>query len=156
QLLPVMVTGASLVVAPRFSTSRYWEWVRAFDVTVGSLLAGPIRFLLAQPASAPDRQHRLRIMGYGLPLLEQEIPAFHQRFAGPRTMGWGLTETLNCGTSMPLYLGRRPGWQCIGRPLLGVEVAVVDDDGNRLPPGELGELTVRSPAVMRGYYGDPE
>lgn len=67
---------------------------------------------------------------------------------------FGLTECKRT-TIMPKDEDlRRPG--ACGRPLPGTEIFVVDADGNRLPPGEVGELVVRGPHVMAGYWRQPE
>jgi len=73
--------------------------------------------------------------------------------------GWGQTES---GLGISLVLTREmaeqrlPRIQSIGRPMHFFEVKVVDDDGNELPNGQVGEAMVKSPAVMAGYYGQPE
>jgi len=46
--------------------------------------------------------------------------------------------------------------ECVGRPVPGVEIRVLDDDGRTMPAGSEGELLIRTPAVMDGYLGNPE
>ena len=67
--------------------------------------------------------------------------------------GYGLTETSPVVTLNP-YDDIRVGY--IGRPIAGTEVMVVDEDGNKLANGEEGELCVRGPQVMAGYWHRPE
>lgn len=155
QMLPTLMAGAELILTPRFSVSQYWRWVNTFDVTVAHLVAGPIRLLVDREPSALDRAHRLRVMTFGLPLDDQEICQFEERFGVPLSMGWGLTESCCGGTHMPLYAGRRPGYQAIGRAELGWEVRVVGEAGDELPRGAIGELVIRSRGLMLGYYQDP-
>lgn len=156
QLLPAMLSGSAYVLTPRFSLSRYWDWARDFGITVGHLVAGPIRLLASAEPSPRDRGHRLRLMTFGLPLAAEEISAFEERFGVPLTMAWGLTESSGAGTQMPLYFGRFPGYQAIGRAAHGWDVKIVDDNANELAPGAVGELLVRSPGVMSGYYSDED
>jgi long-chain acyl-CoA synthetase len=66
---------------------------------------------------------------------------------------YGLTETKRTLYLPPEQLDRRA--DSVGIPIPGTECWVVDDQGNRLPPGEVGELVVRGRHVMRGYWEDP-
>jgi long-chain acyl-CoA synthetase len=77
-----------------------------------------------------------------------------QRVTGtPVIEGYGLTECSPVVTLNP-FDANRPG--SIGLPLLGTEVRLLDTDGDPVPPGEPGELAVRGPQVMRGYWQRPE
>lgn len=155
QLLPAIITGTRYVLAEVFSVSRYWDWVQAHEVTVGHLVAGPVRLLLSEPepVTAP---RSLRAMSFALPLRAEEIAAFEARFGVPLSMAWGQTET-SCGaTFVPLGFGRKPGHQCLGPDMRGWEVKVVDEHGRLCEVGQTGELLVRSPAVMLGYLDDEQ
>ncbi|MBO2461109.1 class I adenylate-forming enzyme family protein [Actinomadura violacea] len=67
---------------------------------------------------------------------------------------FGLTECKRVSIMEPDEDLRRPG--ALGRPLAGTEAFTVDEHGRRLPPGETGELVVRGPHVMAGYWRRPE
>jgi long-chain acyl-CoA synthetase len=67
--------------------------------------------------------------------------------------GYGLTETSPVVTFNPLSGPRRPG--SIGIPVPGTDVRLVDDAGRPVPAGEPGELVVRGPQVMQGYWNQP-
>ena len=71
----------------------------------------------------------------------------------PMIEGWGMSETCAIGTNNPVsntaYTGN------IGLPLPGIEIAIKDDEGRSLPPGEAGELCIKGPNVMVGYYNQP-
>ena len=67
---------------------------------------------------------------------------------------YGLTECLRVCYLPPADLDRKPG--SVGIAIPGTEAFVADEEGNRLPPGEVGELMVRGGHVMQGYWGDPE
>jgi crotonobetaine/carnitine-CoA ligase len=156
QMAPAILSGSELVLTPRFSASQYWEWVAAHEATMTHLISGPVRLLLANEATVADRVHQVRAMTFGLPLLAQEIDDFEQRFGIQLIMIWGLTETCCGGTLMPIGPGSRSGEQHVGPPLVGWDVQVVDPHFREVEPGEVGELVVRSPGVMRGYYRDPD
>jgi long-chain acyl-CoA synthetase len=68
--------------------------------------------------------------------------------------GWGMSETCAIGTNNPVTATRFSG--TIGLPLPGVEIAIKDDDGLSLPIGGSGEICIRGPNVMTGYYRQSE
>jgi amino acid adenylation domain-containing protein len=67
---------------------------------------------------------------------------------------YGLTECKRCTYLPPEQLAARPG--SVGIAIPGTEAYVVDESGRRAPPGVVGELVIRGPHVMKGYWGDPE
>jgi carnitine-CoA ligase len=156
QMAPAILSGSEFVLTPRFSASQYWTWVVEHEVTIAHLISGPIRLLLAADPTEADQRHSVRGMTFGLPLLGEEIEGFQARFGIPLMMVWGSTETGCGGTLMPLGPGSRPGHQHIGPRAIGWDVQVVDPDFRELEADEVGELVVRSPGVMRGYYRDPD
>jgi long-chain acyl-CoA synthetase len=68
--------------------------------------------------------------------------------------GWGMSETCAIGTNNPVTTTKFSG--TIGLPLPGVEIAIKDDEGKSLPVGESGEICIRGPNVMTGYYQQAE
>ena len=67
--------------------------------------------------------------------------------------GWGMSETCAIGTNNPVTSTEFSG--SIGLPLPGIEIAIKDDAGNSLPVGESGEICIKGPNVMHGYYNQP-
>ncbi|RYH26310.1 MAG: long-chain fatty acid--CoA ligase, partial [Alcaligenaceae bacterium] len=67
--------------------------------------------------------------------------------------GWGMSETCAIGTNNPVTNTAFTG--TIGLPLPSIDIAIKDDDGQTLPIGENGELCIKGPNVMRGYYNQP-
>jgi acyl-CoA synthetase (AMP-forming)/AMP-acid ligase II len=68
--------------------------------------------------------------------------------------GWGMSETCAIGTNNPVMSTGFSG--TIGLPLPGIEIAIKDDAGRSLPLGDPGEICIRGPNVMSGYYNQPE
>lgn len=68
--------------------------------------------------------------------------------------GWGMSETCAIGTNNPVDSTEFSG--TIGLPLSGIDIAIKDDEGNSLPQGASGEICIRGPNVMTGYYNQPE
>jgi acyl-CoA synthetase (AMP-forming)/AMP-acid ligase II len=68
--------------------------------------------------------------------------------------GWGMSETVAIGTNNPVTATNFSG--TIGLPLPSIDIAIKDDAGNSLPFGEIGEVCIKGPNVMTGYYQQPE
>ena len=68
--------------------------------------------------------------------------------------GWGMSETCAIGTNNPVLSREFSG--TIGLPLPSIEIAIKDDDGRSLPEGDAGEICIKGPNVMRGYYQQPD
>jgi long-chain acyl-CoA synthetase len=93
----------------------------------------------------------------GSPAAPELLRRVQETFPNVRAMGnaYGLTESSSVATvnGGPEYL-QRP--ESVGRPLPVVELRIVDDQGTELPPGQTGEVQVRGPIVMPGYWNKPE
>ena len=146
-----LLNGATLVVEPRFSASGFVAALAREKATVTYVLGAMVPILLAQPESATDRAHAVRLA------LAPAVPAhFHRRFVERFGIGlidgYGSTET-NCIMGAPLA-EQRPG--TMGRVLPGFDARVVDAQDNELADGEAGELILRADepfAFATGYFG---
>jgi crotonobetaine/carnitine-CoA ligase len=149
-----LLNGCTYVLEPKFSASGFWAAARQHQATVGYLLGAMAVMLLAQPESADDKQHRLRVaLGGGVP--GQFHGPFLERFSVPLLDGYGSTETnFVFASKIP---SDRPG--TMGHLVDGAEARIVDPDDQVLPDGEAGELLLRSVepfAFATGYFGMPE
>ncbi|MEK6666061.1 MAG: AMP-binding protein, partial [candidate division NC10 bacterium] len=79
---------------------------------------------------------------------------FEKKFGGRILEGYGLTEATTVVSAHRLSMERRLG--SVGKPIPGVEVKILDDQDRELPAGAVGEICVRGPNVMQGYYRMPE
>jgi long-chain acyl-CoA synthetase len=112
-------------------------------------------YLLNYPGAERFDTSSMRSWGSGAaPLPLEIVEPFEKKFGGRLLEGYGLTEASPVVTSTRLSSPRKPG--SVGQPIPGVEVAILDDDDRRLPVGDTGEIGVRGPNVMLGYYGLPE
>jgi crotonobetaine/carnitine-CoA ligase len=149
--------GASLALLPRFSASRFWEEARDAGATQVNAVGAMVHILLKAEPRAADRSHALRCCYTALALPAERHRAFEERFGLTMTVGYGLSET-TFGTVWPR--DRAPRYGTMGRlrqhPRLGEvnRARVVRDDGSDAPDGEAGELWLRNPATMRGYWDD--
>jgi fatty-acyl-CoA synthase len=93
-------------------------------------------------------------MGATPPVMRERISQF--LFPGANTyIGYGLTEASGSVTILkPHDTPREPGSS--GRPFFSCEIKIVDETGTELPPGKVGEILVRAPTVIDGYYNNPE
>ena len=140
-LTPVLTARATLIVAEKYSASHFWQQVRESRATLAQCVAMMLRTLLLQPESAEDKNHCLRDMLYFLPVSVREKEEFEERFNVSLMNTYGSTESV-CWVLTDLPTGPRK-WPSIGRVGFGYEVKIVDEEGNDLPAGEVGEICVK-------------
>ena len=156
-LLPALCTGAGLVVTRSFSAGGWVDLVRRYGVTISSIVGTQVRMVMATPERPDDAATRLRCVPYGLNVPPAMWEAFERRFGAPLCNIYGLTEAVAVATAAPLHGDRRI--PSVGRPGRGRAVGIFDDDGQELPPGEVGEIRIRGQRglnLMVGYHGRPE
>lgn len=151
-----LVAGATMVLLPRFSASRFLEQAARHRVTVASLFAAPIRMLLARSEQRHDvLRHRLRVVLFAQNLSDDDLARWEDEVGAPLVQLYGMTETIGPPVINPLGGDRRP--HTIGRVSLGYACRVVRDDGEAAREGDVGQLLVSGvPGVtlMRGYLDD--
>ena len=96
---------------------------------------------------------RLAVSG-AAPLAGETLTAFGRRYWFPLIEGYGLSEASPVVSLNPIRGVHKPG--SVGLPIVDVEVRILDGDGNELPTGKVGEIGVRGPNVMVGYFNQPE
>lgn len=156
-LTPVLVAGATLVMAERYSARRFWQQVRDERATVVQLIAMMARTLLLQPPTPEDGRHDLRDALYFMPLSDREKAEFERRFCVPLLNSYGSTESIGWAVTDPPQGERR--WPSVGRAGLGYEVGIFDCTGRELPPGQVGEFRIKGTpgrSLMLGYHDDPD
>ena len=89
----------------------------------------------------------------GMAASEGTATQWLQVTGSPMIEGWGMSETCAIGTNNPVNSKTFSG--SIGLPLPGIEIVIKDDDGNSLPPDQAGEICIKGPQVMTGYYQQP-
>ncbi len=152
-----IAAGASLVIIRDFSASRFWEQAVRYGVTQFNFIGAVGRMLMARSDSEFRPQHKIRTMnGAGIP--EADYKAFVNRFKIPNVIdGYGLTEcprVCQIPIGGPVKMGSM-GTASTHPKMKFTEMKIVDDTGKELPPGQTGELAVKSPVMMRGYFRDP-
>ena len=159
-LAGALAAGATLILVPRFSASSFWHEVARTRATEANTIAAVTNILLRRPRSEFVPGHALRKI-YGAPFSAETYAVFDREFGVPTLIeGYGMSEipgVLNNPFEGPHRVGS------MGRPSVHpdpdvalAQLRIVDDDGHELPNGETGELAVKTPLVMQGYYRDPE
>jgi long-chain acyl-CoA synthetase len=154
-LLAPLLAGACSVIVERFSPEAVVGAVREHAITVFPAVATMYQRLLDTPGWSRDDFRSVRIALSGAAPCPWPLAEAWRERSGVRILrGYGMTEL-----HRPLsYLANDPRDfpDCVGRPVPGVEIRVVDDDGAPLVQGATGELLIRSDAAMDGYLGQPE
>jgi len=154
-LLGTLYAGACLQLAPRFDAPALLAAIRAGELTiVQGVPAMYARLLAIVEDAARPLSSRLRFCYAGGSPLDPSLKrAVEAAFGLPLHNGYGLTEGGPTVSQTRLDAPRTD--TSVGLPIPGVEVRIVARDGLDVAQGEAGELWIRSPGRMRGYYRDP-
>ena len=155
-------SGAACKMLPRFDANAVWESIESDRITL--FMAVPtiyVKLIAAWEAAQPDRRAalsracgELRLMVSGSAALPVSTLERWKEISGHTLLErYGMTE-IGMALSNPLHGRRMPG--CVGTPLPGVELRLVDEQGRPVAPGTPGEIEVRGPSVFREYWGRPE
>jgi long-chain acyl-CoA synthetase len=145
--------GATAVFSPATDLDTVLATIEQQRCTMTALVPTLLIMLLKHPRRYDLRSLRLAAVG-GSPCPPELLTAALQELDLVVVEGYGITEIAGGVSLIPPQGPRKPG--SAGPPERGIEVAVLDDEGRRLGPGQVGELCVRGPTVMRGYYGRPD
>src|SRR6266849_6207031 len=147
-------SGATLVLARKFSQARFFDWLRDYRVTVAVGIPTVINMLLARPVAMTkaDLPALRFVTSSTAPLSVEKHLEFEKTYGIPIVQLAGGTETgFMCGNS-PSH--RKLG--SIGRPTLNMRVRILDDAGHELPPGQEGEMVVSGRQLASAYWQGPD
>lgn len=157
-LFGALAAGATLILEPKFSAARFWETVGQTGATEVNTIAAASAILMRRPRSEFVPGHQLRKM-YGAPFDEETYRVFQQEFGVPTLIeGYGMSEIPGAlsnpfaGPHKVRSMGVPSRHPDPAVPL--AQLRITDDAGNELPVGQVGELVVRTPIVMQGYFRD--
>jgi long-chain acyl-CoA synthetase len=151
---PTMLTGATLVLARKFSQARFFDWLRDYRVTVAVGIPTVINMLLARPVpvTKADLPALRFITSSTAPLSVDKHVEFEKTYGIPIVQLAGGTET-------GFMCGNAPGHRklgSIGPPTLNMRVRILDDAGHELPPGQEGEMVVSGRQLASAYWQGPD
>lgn len=154
--MSALTVGASMAITEKFSASRYFKQAINLGATVGSLFAAPIRMILAQAYDPADSKNLMRVIWYAQSVAEDQAERFENQYNVPLLQMYGMTETIGVPLMNPLDGVRKN--RSIGKPTLGYEVKITDEDGNEVPEGQVGQITVKGVpgrTLMKDYFKNP-
>ncbi|WP_449539363.1 fatty acid--CoA ligase family protein [Ferdinandcohnia sp. Marseille-Q9671] len=150
-----LMNGGTLLIVPKFSPKDIFHIARTYEATVFAGVPTMYNFLLQYPEGKPEELSTLRLcISGGAAMPVALLKGFEQKFNVLVSEGYGLSEASPVTCFNPLDRPRKPG--SIGTSIVNVENKVVDENGEEVPVGQVGELIVRGPNVMKGYYKLPE
>jgi long-chain acyl-CoA synthetase len=155
-----LFNGAKTIVAREFDPFKVLDFIEQDGISKIFMVPAALRIVVNQPRARQVDFSRLRYIVYGsspmpLDLLRQCLDVFGCGFC----QTYGMTETSGTIVYLPPEDHDPAGNQrmrAAGIPMPGVELKVVDEQGNDLPPHTVGEIVTRSEANMVGYWGLPE
>lgn len=147
--------GAAIVIVPKFSPTEVIHTIRREKATLFAGVPTMFRFLLQVPgATAEDFSTIRACFSGGASIPVELLHRFEEKYKVHILEGYGLSETAPVTAFNPLRGTRKPG--SVGVDIPEVKNKVVDPNGMEVPRGEIGELIVNGPNVMKGYLGMPE
>lgn len=159
-LASTLAAGSCFVLAPRFSASDFWRLAAHTGATQVNVMAAVSTILARRPRSEFVSGHRLRVAN-GSGFTEETLRAFTDEFGiGTIIEGLGMTE-IPGAFSNPFEGPHKLG--AMGKPgvhpdpsIEWTRARILDEEGRDVADGAVGELAVRIPTLMQGYYRDPE
>ncbi len=158
--LLVFVSSLQAIEPPETVLMRWFDpeqWLslaQEYRTHYAAVVPSMLYRLLAQPLEDYDLSALRQVVSGAAPLSVKAIEEFTRRLPGVEVReGYGLTETSALCSSNPLGAARRG---TVGPPVAGTEVRLLDEAGVEVPPGEAGEIWIRSKLVMTGYWNAPE
>jgi fatty-acyl-CoA synthase len=155
QTLPALYAGATVTLHPRFDAAAWLLDVQQRQPTLALMVPATLRAVLAHADFEAADLSSLRQLSAGSSTIPDALlQAFHQRGV-PVAQVYGATET----GPVSIYLQRQDAIAqqgSAGRPGPGVDVRLLDMDGQAVKPGDVGEIVLRAPNLMLGYWQDPD
>ncbi|HPO18095.1 MAG TPA: AMP-binding protein, partial [Rubrivivax sp.] len=153
-LLPALRFGYRAVISRRFTKSKLWDIARRYGCTSFAVLGGMATAIYSEPARADDADNPVRLMiSSGMPAVLWR--AFEQRYKVELFEIYGASDGGGMACNPP---GQGPVGS-FGKPVFGVQMKILDDDGNECAPGTVGEICCRpgdGSAASVQYHNNPD
>ena len=155
--MTALYAGASSVVSPKFSASRFWQIVSDYKITSFGSVATMLSMLLQKNSESNHKSqitnHKSETLRFAMcgsaPVPAEVLREFEETFNCLVVEGYGLSESTCRSTFNPPSDARKPG-SC-GMPI-GNEMKVFDENDCEVPIGELGEIVLRGENIFKGYF----
>jgi len=163
RLVGQSIVGGGCITVPQFRPAAVIDTIERHRVTDLIVVPSMLQSLLDEPSFTPERVKTLDRIAFGaapMPpdLLDRALAAWpHAEFF----QAYGLTETagavcINPPSNHTAQARANGRLASVGRPGLGAEIRIVDDEGRDVPRGTVGEINVSGPMVTSGYWGQPD
>jgi long-chain acyl-CoA synthetase len=150
-----VAAGARLTLIPRFDPDKALAIMQRDEVTIFEGVPTMYTAMLNSERKDEVDLSSLRLCVSGGSAMPGEVMrAFEQHFGCTVLEGYGLSETSPVASFNHPDRRRKEG--SIGTPIEGVEMRVVDEDGNEVPQGDVGEIAIRGHNIMKGYWNRPD
>lgn len=156
----VLYQGVKAIITREFDPLQVLDLIAHEGVNKFFMVPAALQFVVRQPRAREIDYSRLRTIAYGAsPIPHALLVECMEVFKCGFVQMYGLTETTGTVVALPPEdhtTEETPRMRSAGKALPGVEIAILDDHGKPLPPGEIGEIAIKSPSNMAGYYNLPE
>lgn len=151
-----ILSGATMLLLPRFNSGEVVSAIRKYHPTLFPGIPTMYLAILREAGKHTEQLHSIKYCISGAAPLPAKIQAdFEAASGGKLVEGYGLSEASPVTHCNPVDENCRNG--SVGLPLPNIEAAILDSKtGEMLPPGEIGEIMVRGPNIMKGYWNRPE
>jgi acyl-CoA synthetase (AMP-forming)/AMP-acid ligase II len=155
-MLASIFAGVACVYIKHFKTRDFLEVMAREKITAYTGVGNIIWLMINHPdfGTFDFSSFRIAMLG-GSPMTEEMLSAMNAKLPGCNvSAGYGLTESFGSVCTTP-YKDRFRKIKACGKPLPLVEVAVMGDQGNELPPNSVGEIVLRGAKIFKGYWKNP-
>jgi long-chain acyl-CoA synthetase len=154
--LSALTAGVPVTLFPRWDPRAFLDALREDRISIISGVPTMWMSVLAEASdgSGAEAPALRAVSSGGAAISGQVLRTFEERFGAPVVEGYGLTETSAVGTFNPIVGVRKQGSAGCATPRM--EVRIIDLDGQEVPAGVDGEICLRGPAIMAGYWNRPE
>ncbi len=142
-IIPIMFYDKSIIITENFEIKTFWNDVKMYSPEVFCYYGAHLTTLVNQPPSTLDRNHSIKF-AFGAGALKEIWESFERRFGIQIVETWALAEGIGITINNVGSKGGKLG--SVGKPVRGVEIKIVDSEGEELPPGRdnIGEICART------------
>ena len=155
-----MVAGTNSIVLPEYDPTKALDLIQSYNISKIFLVPAALQILLNHPKVGEVDFSRLKYVTYGASPIPLELMREAIRVMGCGFVQmYGMTETSGTIVALDPEDHVPEGsvrMRSVGKPLAGVEIKVIDEAGNEVPAGTVGEIATRSNKNMRGYWNNPD